>query len=125
MFRKVDCVRVQVPDIDQALAFHRDKLGLELVWRRGNDEAGLKMLESDSEIVLVREYLVQPEVDITVDSAELSIRLFEESGGKVLESPFEIAIGKCSVIEDPWNNRFVILDNSKGLLKVDENKMVE
>lgn len=124
MFKKVDCLRIQVTDLSKALVFYQKKLGLELVWKNGKDEAGLKMSNSDSEIVLIKEELEQPEVDITVDSVEKSIKIFEEAGGKVLVSPFEIAIGRCSVIEDPWKNKFVILDNSKGLLKVDENKNV-
>ncbi len=117
-------MRIQVPDLSKALAFYKERLGLELVWKKGEDQAGLKMSNSDTEIVLVKEELEQPEVDLTVDSVEKSIKKFEEGGGKVLVSPFEIAIGKCSVIEDPWKNKFVILDNSKGLLRVDENKEV-
>lgn len=33
LFRKVDCVRLGVPDLESALAFYRDRLGLGLVWR--------------------------------------------------------------------------------------------
>ena len=124
MFKKVDCVRINVQHIDKAIEFYRDKLGLELVWRKGLDEAGLRMSESDSEIILIKDELEYPEVDITVESVENSVKKFEEAGGKVIVKPFEIAIGKCSVVEDPWKNRFVILDNSKGLLKVDKDKNV-
>ncbi len=124
MFKKVDCIRIQVPDIGQALAFYKEKLGMELIWKKGQDEAGLKLIDSDSELVLVKEELEQPEVDLTVESVLRSIELFVDAGGKVLVDPFEIAIGKCSVIEDPWKNKFVILDNSKGMLRVDENKNV-
>ena len=120
----MDCVRINVQHIDKAIEFYRDKLGLELVWRKGLDEAGLRMSESDSEIVLIKDELEYPEVDITVESVENSVKKFEEAGGKVIVKPFEIAIGKCSVVEDPWKNRFVILDNSKGLLKVDKDKNV-
>lgn len=124
MFKKVDCVRVQVPDIDKALTFYGEKLGLELVWRKGTDEAGLKMTDSDSEIVLIKEDLKQPELDLTVDSVRHFIEILEEAGGKVIVPPFDVSIGKCSVIEDPWKNRFVILDNTRGLLKVDGNRNV-
>ena len=37
---------------------------------------------------------------------------------------FEIPIGLCPVLADSWDNPVVILDNSKGLLKVDERKRV-
>ena len=49
----VDAVTVPVPDLDQGLAFYRDRLGHELIWR--NDEigqAGLRLPDSDTEIVL-------------------------------------------------------------------------
>ena len=35
MFKRIDCIRFHVPDLDAALHFYRDKLGLELVWRVG------------------------------------------------------------------------------------------
>ncbi len=124
MFEKIDCIRFQVPDLDAALMFYREKLGLTLIWRRGDQEAGLRIGETESELVLVKEDLEFPEIDFMVESVDSSIMRFKEIGAKVLFEPFEIGIGKCSVIEDPWNNRFVILDRSKGLLKVDQEKNV-
>jgi hypothetical protein len=38
--------------------------------------------------------------------------------------PFDIQIGLCAVVADPWGNVLVLLDTSKGLLQVDENKRV-
>ena len=124
MFKKLDCIRFHVPDLDSALLFYREKLGLELVWRVGNSEAGLKIGDSDSELVLVTLELEKPEIDFMVDSVYSAVEQIKKSGGKLLVEPFDIRIGKCSVVEDPWDNRFVILDRSKGLLKVDENKSV-
>lgn len=124
MFKKIDCIRIYVADIDDALAFYQSGLGMELVWRRENSEAGLRMKESDSELVLVSEDLEYPEPDFMVDSVETALQKFTDSGGKVVVPPFEISIGKGSVVEDPWGNRYVILDRSKGLLKVDKDKNV-
>jgi lactoylglutathione lyase len=124
MFRKVDCLRIHVPDLDSALEFYRGKLGLELVWRRGALEAGLKMRNSDTELVLVTEKLVEPEVDFVVDSADRAAADFERLGGKIEVQPFDIVIGRCAVVRDPWENRFVILDMSKGRLKTDKRRNV-
>src|SRR5688500_11803705 len=33
LIRKVDCVQIQVPNLDAGLAFYRDQLGHQLVWR--------------------------------------------------------------------------------------------
>ena len=47
-----------------------------------------------------------------------------EAGGKVIIEPFDLAIGKGAVVEDPWGNRVVIVDLTKGHLKVDDKKNV-
>ena len=119
MFRKIDCIRINIPDLNKALEFYQNKLGLNLLWRRNNTVAGLKMQESDTELVLVTEENKGTETDILVESVEKSAEEFKRLGGKVVVQPFDIAIGRCAVVEDPWRNRFVILDMSKGMLKTD------
>jgi catechol 2,3-dioxygenase-like lactoylglutathione lyase family enzyme len=52
MFQKVDCIRIQVPNLEEGLRFYCDGLGHELRWRRGSNEAGLRMPKSDTELVL-------------------------------------------------------------------------
>jgi predicted enzyme related to lactoylglutathione lyase len=74
--------------------------------------------ESDAELVLQIEDQRQ-EVDLLVDSADEAARQIEEAGGKVIVPPFDIQIGRCVVLEDPWGNPLVLLDTSKGLLKTD------
>ena len=53
-----------------------------------------------------------------------AIERFTVAGGRVLNGPFEIQIGLCAVVSDPWGNVLVILDNSKGHLAVDDQKRV-
>ncbi len=126
MFKKVDCVLFRVPDLEKALAFYRDRLHHKLAWRRGNTAAGLQMDESETEIVLMEEQGRSIEVDLLVESTDEALRDFEKAGGQVVERPFDIPIGRCAVVKDPWNNVLVILDTSKGLLKVDmEGNAVE
>ncbi|MBX3080330.1 MAG: hypothetical protein KF716_01770 [Anaerolineae bacterium] len=48
----------------------------------------------------------------------------EQVGGKVIVPPFDIQIGRAAVVADPWGNQFVMLDATKGLLKVDEHKNI-
>ncbi|HEX9389055.1 MAG TPA: hypothetical protein VF918_22210, partial [Anaerolineales bacterium] len=59
------------------------------------------------------------EVDLLVDSADAATELIEQAGGRVIVPPFDIQIGRCVVVEDPWGNPLVLLDTSKGLLKTD------
>jgi len=78
------------------------------------------MPETDAEIVLQIEDKEQ-ETDLKVESAEAAAVRFEEAGGKILVPPFDIQIGRAVVVEDPWGNRFVLLDASKGLLVTNAN----
>ena len=51
LLRRVDCVQIPVPDLDGGLAFYRDRLGHELIWRT-ETAAGLRLADGDSELVL-------------------------------------------------------------------------
>jgi lactoylglutathione lyase len=118
LFRQIDCIRLPVSNLDEALAFYRDRLGHELVWR-SERSAGLRMPDTDTEIVLYTEEHGQ-EIDLKVESVEAATARFVEAGGTVLVPPFDIQIGRCVVVADPWGNRLVLLDTSKGLLITDD-----
>ena len=117
LIRKVDCLRLYVPDLEAGLAFYRDRLGHELIWHSAT-AAGLRMPDTDAELVIQTEEQRQ-EIDLLVDSADEATAFFEQAGGKVIVSPFDIQIGRCAVVEDPWGNPLVLLDISKGLLATD------
>jgi predicted enzyme related to lactoylglutathione lyase len=119
LIRKVDCVQLYVPDLEEGLAFYRDRLGHELIWRT-ETAAGLRLPETDAEIVLQTEEQRQ-EVDLLVDSADEAAKSIEQAGGKVIVPPFDIQVGRCVVLEDPWGNPLVLFDLSKGLLKTDSH----
>ena len=122
LFRKIDCLSLPVADLDEALAFYSDTLGHELIWRT-DTAAGLRLPDSNAELVLHTDDRPM-ETDITVDSVPRAVGQFTAAGGKVLAGPFEIKIGLCAVVADPWDNVLVLLDTSKGLLRVDETKRV-
>ncbi len=117
LFRKIDCLQVPVPDLEAGLAFYRDKLGHELIWRTAT-AAGLRLPDTDAEIVLQTE---RPgmEANLLVPAADEAARRVVEAGGKLLAGPFDIQIGRCAVLEDPRGNALVLLDMSKGHLVTD------
>ncbi len=117
LFQKVDCIRLPVVDLDAALAFYRDKLGHTLIWRTAT-AAGLALPGSEAELVLHTEGGA-PEVDLLVESADAAAEQILAAGGKVVAGPFEIQIGRCVVVQDPWGNTLVLLDMSKGALQTD------
>ena len=117
LMRKVDCIRLYVPDIEAGLAYYRDQLGHELAWRTEN-QVGLRMPDSDAEIVLHTDPQ-EPEIDMLVDSADAAAGRVVAAGGRIVVPPFDIQIGRCVVVQDPWGNQLVLLDASKGLLVTD------
>jgi predicted enzyme related to lactoylglutathione lyase len=112
LLRKVDCVQVPVPDLDSGLAFYRDRLGHELIWR-SETAAGLRLADSDSEVVLQTER-PHGEVDFLVDSVDQAVTQFARAGGAVLSAPFDIPVGRVAVVVDPFGNPLTILDLTKG-----------
>ena len=117
LIRKVDCVRLPVADLDDGLAFYGTKLGHKILWRT-ESAAGLSIPDSEAELVLHTEGDA-PEVDLKVESVASAVQRFTAAGGTIAEGPVEIAIGQCAIVEDPWGNRLVLLDSSKGLLATD------
>ena len=117
LFQKIDCLQIPVPDLEAGLAFYRDKLGHELIWRT-EKAAGLRMPNTDAEIVIQTER-PQLEANLKVASADAAAQLVVEAGGKLVAGPFDIQIGRCAVVLDPWGNALVLLDASKGRLATD------
>jgi predicted enzyme related to lactoylglutathione lyase len=114
LIRKLDCLRLYVTDLEAGLAFYRDRLGHELIWRSAT-AAGLRMPDTDAELVIQTEEQRQ-EIDLLVNSADEAAEFIQHAGGKVIVLPFDIQVGRCAVVEDPWGNPLVLLDISKGLL---------
>jgi predicted enzyme related to lactoylglutathione lyase len=110
LLRKVDCVQLPVPDLEAGLAFYRDRLGHELVWRT-ETAAGLRL--GDSELVLQTQR-PQPEVNFLVDSVDQAATQLTQAGGRVVVEPFDIPVGRVAVIADPFGNPLTILDLTRG-----------
>jgi len=117
LIRKVDCVQIPVPDLDAGLAFYREQLGHQIVWRTER-AVGLRLPETDAEIVLQIE---RPsiEINLMVASVDVAVTRIIDAGGSVVVAPFDIQIGRCVVVQDPWGTQLILLDASKGLLVTD------
>ena len=121
LFRKIDNHLLRVADLDAAISFYGDKLGHRLLWR--NDQAaGFALPETDAELVV--HLHLGPETDILVDDVDEAFASFLSAGGVAIQPPFDIAIGRCARIRDPFGNELVILDQSKGRLVTDSDGRV-
>lgn len=117
LFQKIDCLSLPVRDLDEALAFYRDRLGHELVWR-SETAAGMKLAVGEGELVLHTDR-PNAETDLLVEKVENAVECFVEAGGELLAGPFEIQIGMCAVVRDPFGNVLTVLDMSQGRLMTD------
>jgi predicted enzyme related to lactoylglutathione lyase len=106
-----------VRDLEEGLRFYRDGLGHTLIWRK-ETSAGLRLAEDDAELVIHVEG-TPFEVDLKVESADAAAAAFVAAGGRIVRGPFDIQIGRCAVVADPWGNVLVLLDTSKGRLVTD------
>ncbi len=118
LLRCVDAVTIPVPDLDDGLRFYSEALGHVLLWR--NDEvgqAGLRLPDSDTEIVLTEHQPYEPAW--RVPSAQAAAELIEQAGGQVVEGPVDIPVGTLVVVRDPFGNRLTLLDLGKGTYVTD------
>ncbi|GHO99034.1 hypothetical protein KSF_090820 [Reticulibacter mediterranei] len=115
MLKKIDCVMIRVDDMEAATRYYTEVFGLKQVW---SDETstGLALPEADAEIVLhcMTDIPSRVEVYYLVDDVITATHTFAAQGCQILVEPFDIVIGKCAVIQDPFGTRLCILDMSKG-----------
>jgi len=119
ILRAVDAVTITVPDLDQGLAFYRDRLGHQVLWR--NDaigQVGLLLPDSGTEIVLALRQSSQP--NWLVASADDAADVVVANGGSMVEQPFDIPVGRAAVVADPFGNELVLVDLSTGRYRTDE-----
>ena len=86
------------------------------------EAAGFALPETDAELVV--HLRIGPETDILVRDVEEAYAKFLGAGGDPVEAPFDIAIGRCARVRDPFGNVIVILDQSKGKLVTDSDGRV-
>jgi hypothetical protein len=123
VLRSVDAVTLTVPDLDAGLRFYRDGLGHELLWR--NDElgqAGLRCPDSATEIVISTRLPSEP--NWLVRSVAEAIEVITAAGGQLLGGPTGIPVGRVATVSDPFGNRLVLVDLSKGLYTTDDEGQV-
>jgi predicted enzyme related to lactoylglutathione lyase len=118
LFIYVDCIELYTPDIKEGIEYYCNTLGMKVIWKT-ESSAGLGLSEGITEVVLQNERK-ELNVDFKVDSVVEAVKDIEKAGGQVIYGPFDIPIGKCAVVKDPWGNRYVILDTTKGTYITDD-----
>jgi lactoylglutathione lyase len=116
MLRNIDCVMIRVEDVEASAAYYAKVFGLRPKWS-GEGAVGLVFPDTDAEIVLHRETTIPSSVEVyySVDDVIVAVAHYVAQGCQILVAPFDITIGKCAVIRDPFGTRLCVLDNTKGL----------
>jgi len=113
LLRLVDAVTIPVPDLDEGLRFYRDQLGHQLLWRNNDiGQAGLLLPDSTTEIVLSTDVGYAP--TWLVASLDEALDDITAAGGRVVDQPRTIPVGRLALGADPFGNRLVLLDLSEG-----------
>jgi len=106
---------IRVDDVNAAATYYTEVFGLRPNWS-GDDSIGLIFPESDAEIVLHCNPDIPSSVEVhyLVDNVTSIVENYVAKGCHLLVEPFDIAIGKCAVLKDPFGTRLCILDMTKG-----------
>ena len=116
MLRKIDCVMIRVDDVAAAARYYEHVFGLAPQWS-GDGAIGLRFPDSDAEVVLHCEDDIPGTVEVhyLVNDVIAAVDACVSQGCEILTPPFDITVGKCTVIRDPFGVRLCLLDLTKGL----------
>ncbi|MEQ7126497.1 VOC family protein [Actinopolymorpha sp. B11F2] len=119
MLRKIDCVMVRVEDVSAAADYYVGVMGLRRLWSDadgGHQTVGLGFPETDAELVLHDDPGVPGPLNVhyLVDDVRLACDELVRQGCALRVAPFEIRIGWCALLDDPFGTQLCILDMSKG-----------
>ena len=106
---------LRVENLDEAIDFYRDVMGLVPAWRDG-DMAGLEFPDTPGTELVLHTNPQIPKLDVNylVDSVGAELARLAAHGCRVISGPFAIAIGNCAVIEDPFGNTMTLVDMTTG-----------
>lgn len=102
-----------VADLDQALAFYRDQLGLHEAWREGADCVVFELPETELRLMvdLAPSKVGRGGPFFKVPSVEAFLR--DHAYVKVTAAPEPIPNGFWAAVEDPAGNAFYLWDSSR------------
>ena len=115
MLKKIDCVMIRVDDVAAGEKFYSEVFGLKPLWREAGS-VGMALSETNAEIVLHNNAAIPHKVEVhyLVDNVVAAVKYYAENGCRVLAPPFDVLIGKCAVIQDPFDTTICLLDLTSG-----------
>src|SRR4051812_36394142 len=114
MLRKIDRILVRVPNLEAAVRYYRDVIGMKLV-KHDTRIASLRMAESDAEVVLhAAPDLPDQAVYCLVDDVRAMYRKRADLRLTFTNPPAPVSKGYSATAKDPFGNVLLLLDRSAG-----------
>ena len=106
---------LRVQDLDAAIAFYRDVMGLEPAWRDG-EMAGLEFPDTPGTELVLHTNVQIPRLDVNylVHDVVAEVAMLSSRGCSIVVAPFAIAVGNCAVVQDPFGNHLTLVDMTTG-----------
>jgi predicted enzyme related to lactoylglutathione lyase len=105
---------VRVDALGAAETFYTEVFGLRPLWR-DESAVGLGLAETDAEVVLhTMDLPPDLSVHFLVDDVAAAVTAYVRGGCVVRTPPFDVAVGRCAVLEDPFGNPVCVIDLSRG-----------
>jgi lactoylglutathione lyase len=115
MLKKIDCVMIRVDDVGAGERFYSEVFGLKPLWRDAGS-VGMGLPDTDAEIVLHNNANIPNKVEVyyLVDDVVAAVKTYAEKGCRIVVPPFDVPIGKCAVIQNPFETSICLLDLTSG-----------
>jgi lactoylglutathione lyase len=115
MLKKIDCVMIRVDDVGAGERFYSEVFGLKPLWHDAGS-VGKGLPDTDAEIVLHNNANIPNKVEVhyLVDDVVAAVKTYAEKGCRIVVPPFDVLIGKCAVIQDPFETSICLLDLTSG-----------
>ena len=112
MLRRIDRILLRVPQLDSAVKYYRDVLGLRLV-RQAGKIASFQLSEQQAELVLhVDPDLPAEATYFLVDDVRDLHRRRDQLKLKFVSPPAPVSKGFVATVKDPFGNVMLLLDRS-------------
>lgn len=85
-------------------------------------QAGLRCPESATEIVIATGLPAEP--SWLVESVDTAVETIVAADGRLIAAATDIPVGRVAVAADPFGNRLVLVDLSKGRYVTDQDGVV-
>lgn len=112
---KLHALYLPVSELNSALQFYRDQIGLEEIWREGDLAIAFQLPETDVQLIIGQVTEQSPVVagPVFIIPSVDTLYATEQSTFEFAGMPVDIPSGRLSAVKDPCGNRLYFIDESR------------